>query len=104
MLYLKGKHLSIDLGLNNLFIIDSGEKVDNPRHTKRYEKKLAGSGHLPRGVVRHPPKLPDCEDSVGLTSIRVIRDRMATEPASLKKKAWVPQPLEHGCPSRFLIP
>ena len=35
------KTVGIDLGLNNLFITDSGEKVDNPRHTKRYEKKLA---------------------------------------------------------------
>ncbi|EGR4312912.1 transposase [Vibrio cholerae] len=35
------KTVGIDLGLNNLFITDSGEKVDNPRHTKRYENKLA---------------------------------------------------------------
>lgn len=33
--------VGIDVGLNHLFITDSGEKVDNPRHTKRYEKKLA---------------------------------------------------------------
>jgi len=35
------KTVGIDLGLHNLFITDSGEKVDNPRHTKRYEAKLA---------------------------------------------------------------
>lgn len=35
------KTVGIDLGLNNLFITDNGEKVDNPRHTKRYENKLA---------------------------------------------------------------
>ena len=35
------KTVGIDLGLNDLFITDSGEKVDNPRHTKCYEKKLA---------------------------------------------------------------
>lgn len=35
------KTVGIDLGLNNLFITDSGEKVDNPSHTKRYENKLA---------------------------------------------------------------
>lgn len=35
------KKVGIDLGLKNLFITDSGEKVDNPRHTKRYENKLA---------------------------------------------------------------
>ncbi|EKO3587291.1 transposase, partial [Vibrio metschnikovii] len=34
------KTVGIDLGLNNLFITASGEKVDNPRHTKRYENKL----------------------------------------------------------------
>ncbi len=34
------KTVGIDLGLNNLFITDSGEKVDNPRYTKRYENKL----------------------------------------------------------------
>ncbi|AUI88964.1 transposase (plasmid) [Vibrio azureus] len=33
--------VGIDVGLNHLFITDSGEKVDNPRHFKRYEKKLA---------------------------------------------------------------
>lgn len=31
----------IDLGLKHLFITDKGEKYDNPRHIKRYEKKLA---------------------------------------------------------------
>ncbi|EOA8958798.1 transposase [Vibrio harveyi] len=35
------KMVGIDLSLSNLFITDSGEQVDNPRHTKRYEKKLA---------------------------------------------------------------
>jgi putative transposase len=35
------KTVGIDLGLNNLFITDSGEKVDNPRHFKRYQNKLA---------------------------------------------------------------
>ncbi|ENV4253376.1 RNA-guided endonuclease InsQ/TnpB family protein, partial [Vibrio parahaemolyticus] len=35
------KTVGIDLGLNNLFITDSGEKVDNPRHTKRHQNKLA---------------------------------------------------------------
>lgn len=29
------KAVGIDLGLNNLFMTDSGEKVDNPRHTKQ---------------------------------------------------------------------
>lgn len=35
------KTVGIDLGLNNLFITDSGEKVDNPRHFKHYQNKLA---------------------------------------------------------------
>lgn len=43
------KTVGIDLGLNNLFITDSGEKVDNPRHTKRYESKLA---YLQRKLAR----------------------------------------------------
>lgn len=43
------KTVGIDLGLNNLFITDSGEKVDNPRHTKRYENKLA---HLQRQLPK----------------------------------------------------
>lgn len=33
--------VGIDVGLNHLLITDSGKKVDNPRHTKRYESKLA---------------------------------------------------------------
>ncbi|MFG0773334.1 RNA-guided endonuclease InsQ/TnpB family protein [Vibrio plantisponsor] len=43
------KTVGIDLGLNNLFITDSGEKVDNPRHTKRYENKLS---HLQRQLPK----------------------------------------------------
>ncbi|WP_097355582.1 transposase [Candidatus Enterovibrio escicola] len=35
------KMVGIDLGLKSLFITDIGEKVDNPRQTKRYENKLA---------------------------------------------------------------
>ena len=35
------KTVGIDLGLNDLFITSDGEKSGNPRHTKRYEKKLA---------------------------------------------------------------
>ncbi|MDV7105158.1 transposase [Vibrio sp. TH_r3] len=45
------KTVGIDLGLNNLFITDNGEKVDNPRHTKRYEKKLA---YLQRKLAKKP--------------------------------------------------
>ena len=35
------KTIGIDLGLNHLIITDDGTKIDNPRHIKRYENKLA---------------------------------------------------------------
>ena len=33
--------VGIDLGLNDLFVTSDGQKSGNPRHTKRYERKLA---------------------------------------------------------------
>ena len=35
------KTVGIDLGLTDLFITSDGKKSGNPRHTRRYEKKLA---------------------------------------------------------------
>ena len=38
---ISNKTVGIDLGLTDLFITSDGEKSGNPRHTRRYEKKLA---------------------------------------------------------------
>ena len=38
---ISNKAVGIDLGLTDLFITSDGEKSGNPRHTRRYEKKLA---------------------------------------------------------------
>ena len=46
---ISAKTVGIDLGLNHLFITDSGEKVDNLRYTKRYADKLA---HLQRKLAK----------------------------------------------------
>ena len=41
--------VGIDLGLNDLFVTSDGQKSGNPRHTKRYERKLA---HLQRKLAK----------------------------------------------------
>ena len=38
---INNKTVGIDLGLTDLFITSDGKKSGNPRHTKRYEAKLA---------------------------------------------------------------
>ena len=35
------KRVGIDLGLTDLYVTSDGQESDNPRHTKRFEKKLA---------------------------------------------------------------
>ncbi len=37
----EGPHIGIDMGLNHFATLSTGEKIDNPRHFRRSEKKLA---------------------------------------------------------------
>ena len=48
---ISNKTVGIDLGLTDLFITSDGKKSGNPRHTRRYEQKLA---HLQRQLARRP--------------------------------------------------
>ena len=45
------KTVGIDLGLTDLFITSDGKKSGNPRHTRRYEQRLA---YLQRQLARRP--------------------------------------------------
>jgi putative transposase len=68
------KMVGIDVGLTDLFVTSDGNKVSNPRHTKRYEKKLAflqrklskkarGSNNrakIKQKVARLHAKIADC--------------------------------------------
>ncbi len=37
----EGPHVGVDMGLNHFATLSTGEKIDNPRHLRRSEKKLA---------------------------------------------------------------
>ena len=43
------KMVGIDVGLNTLIATSNGEKINNPRHTRRYENQLA---HLQRQLCK----------------------------------------------------
>ena len=42
--------IGLDLGLKNLAVLSSGEKITNPRHLARYAEKLAGAQRAGRKV------------------------------------------------------
>ena len=41
----EGPHVGVDMGLNHFVTLSTGEKIDNPRHLRRSEKRLARSQH-----------------------------------------------------------
>lgn len=101
------KTIGIDLGLNNLFIIDSGEKVDNPRHTKRYEEKLSylqrklakkqkGSNNrnkIRQKVARLHAKIADCRlDNLHQLSRKLINENQVVCVESLTVKNMLCNP------------
>ena len=101
------KTVGIDLGLNSLFITDNGEKVDNPRHTKRYANKLAylqrklakkqkGSKNRDKArqkVARLHAKIADCRlDNLHKLSRKLINENQVVCVESLAVKNMIRNP------------
>ena len=101
------KTVGIDLGLNHLFITDSGYKGDNPRHTKRYADKLAclqrklakkkkGSKNrdkMRKKVARLHAKMADCRlDNLHKLSRKLINENQVVCVESLQVKNMIKNP------------
>lgn len=99
--------VGIDLGLNHLLITDSGKKVGNPRHTKKYETKLAkaqrrlskkklGSANRAKAkakVARIHAKISDCRsDNLHKLSRKLINDNQVVCVETLKVKNMIKNP------------
>lgn len=96
--------IGIDLGIKDLFVTDSGEKVGNPRHTAKYAKRLAraqralsrkklGSANRAKAklkVARIHAKISDCrQDHLHKLSRRLINENQVICVESLKVKNMV---------------
>ncbi|WP_252178128.1 transposase [Endozoicomonas sp. 4G] len=101
------KTVGIDLGLNDLFITSDGEKSGNPRHTKRYEQKLAylqrqmskkqkGSSNRAKAklkVARLHAKIADCRmDATHQASRKLINENQVVCVESLNVKGMIKNP------------
>ena len=98
------KMVGIDLGIKDLFITDSGEKVGNPRHTAKYASKLAkaqrrlgkkklGSANRAKAkakVARIHAKISDCrQDNLHKMSRRLVNENQVICVESLRIKNMV---------------
>jgi putative transposase len=101
------KAVGIDLGLTDLFITSDGEKQNNPRHTKRYENKLAflqrklakkkkGSANRAKArqkVARLHAKIADCRlDNLHKLSRKLINENQVVCIESLAIKNMIKNP------------
>lgn len=101
------KTVGIDLGLNDLFITSEGEKSGNPRHTRRYEKKLAylqrklakkqkGSSNRAKArlkVARLHAKIADCRmDATHKASSKLINENQVVVCENLAVKNMIQNP------------
>ena len=101
------KMVGIDMGLKDLFVTDTGEKVGNPRHTAKYAAKLAkaqrrlskkklGSANRAKArakVARIHVKLSDCrQDNLHKLSRRLINDNQVICVETLKVKNMIRNP------------
>jgi Transposase and inactivated derivatives len=108
------KMVGIDVGLTDLFVTSDGEKIGNPRHTKRYEKKLAflqrqlskkklGSNNrakIRQKVARLHAKISDCRsDFIHKVTRRLINENqvIAVESLSVKKHDATPNTGQAYC-------
>ncbi|WP_252177565.1 transposase [Endozoicomonas sp. 4G] len=104
---ISNKTVGIDLGLNDLFITSDGEKSGNPRHTKRYEIKLAylqrqlakkqkGSNNRAKArlkVARVHAKIADCRmDATHQASRKLINENQVVCVESLNVKGMIKNP------------
>lgn len=101
------KMVGIDVGLTDLYITSDGEKIGNPRHTKRYEKKLAflqrqlskkklGSNNrakIKQKVAKLHAKISDCRsDFIHKATRRFINENQVICVESLSVKNMVKNP------------
>ncbi|WP_252178199.1 transposase [Endozoicomonas sp. 4G] len=104
---ISNKTVGIDLGLNDLFITSEGEKSGNPRHTKRYEIKLAylqrqmskkqkDSSNRAKAklkVARLHAKIADCRmDATHQASRKLINENQVVCVESLNVKGMIKNP------------
>ncbi|MGI9274185.1 MAG: RNA-guided endonuclease InsQ/TnpB family protein [Endozoicomonas sp.] len=104
---ISNKTVGIDLGLNDLFITSDGKKSGNPRHTKRYEKKLAylqrklakrqkGSSNRAKArlkVARLHAKIADCRtDATHKASRKLINENQVVVCENLAVKNMIKNP------------
>ena len=99
--------VGIDLGLNDLFVTSDGQKSGNPRHIKRYERKLAhlqrklakkqkGSNNRAKAklkVARLHAKIADCRmDATHKASRKLINENQVVCVESLNVKGMIKNP------------
>ena len=99
--------VGIDLGINSLLITDKGEKIGNPRHTAKYEQKLAKAqrnlakkqkGSVNRAkakakVAKIHAKIADSRlDNLHKLSRRLINENQVICVESLKVKNMIRNP------------
>ena len=104
---ISNKTVGIDLGLTDLFITSDGKKSGNPRHTRRYEQKLAhlqrqlakkqkGSNNRAKAklkVARLHAKIADCRmDATHKASRTLINDNQVVCVESLNVKGMIKNP------------
>ena len=97
----------IDLGLKDLFVTDKDERVDNPRHTAKYAKRLAkaqrrlskkklGSANRAKArqkVAKLHAKISDCrQDNLHKLSRGLINENQVICVESLKVKNMIRNP------------
>lgn len=101
------KTVGIDVGLNDLFVTDTGFKTGNPRHTAKYAKRLAllqrrlskkkkGSSNRAKAklkVAKLHAKIADCRmDNLHKLSRRLINENQVVCVESLKVKNMIRNP------------
>ena len=101
------KTVGIDLGLTDLFITSDGKKSGNPRHTRRYEQRLAylqrqlakkqkGSNNRAKArlkVARIHAKIADCRmDATHKASRTLINENQVVCVESLNVKGMIKNP------------
>ena len=96
--------IGIDLGLKHLVVTDAGEKISNPRHTKKYAEKLAkaqrslskkkiGSANRIKAkikIARIHAKITDCrKDNLHKISRKLVNENQIICAETLKVKNMV---------------
>lgn len=99
--------VGVDVGIESLLTLSNGKKINNPRHTKKYEKKLAkyqrrlskkklGSSNRNKvriKVARIHAKISDCRsDFLHKTTSKLINDNQVVCIETLKVKNMIKNP------------